>query len=462
VDYDGRCVFANEGLVRLLGGKSVKEFLGAKVLSWFHPDSRARVEERRRRPHWDGREQPLLEEQLVRRDGNAVEVEIATLPFMHESRAATLMIARDITRRSRALAALRDSENLFRQVVDSGMVGILFWDIHGNITHANSAFLNMLGFTHEDVLAGRVRWKDLTPPEYVSLDLKALEELEEKGVCTPYEKECVRPDGKRVAILIGGALLQGSADSGVSFCLDITHRRIIEQDRDRFFHELQEAHDRLRLLSSRLVEVQEAERRRIARELHDEIGQELTALKLMLQPTPVHDAAPAEGALRSVDRLLSLVRDMSLELRPTMLDDLGLAPALHWQCDRHAALGRLRVRFRHRGVEGRRFPSDLETAAYRIVQEGLTNVVRHSGATEANVRLWANDERLTVQVEDRGHGFDADSALGAGRSSGLSGMRERVALLGGHFFVDSTPNAGTQLTAELPLRAPLNKVEPSR
>jgi PAS domain S-box-containing protein len=459
VESEARCVFANSALVTLLGGTTVAEFVGVSPVDWIHPDFRARFEERRRRPRVDGKEPPVFEARILRRDGGSEDVELATLPFVHEGKPATLMIFRDISRRKRALEALRESENLFRQVVDSGMVGIFFWDLRGNITYANSAFLKMIGFTLEDVLAGRVRWKDLTPPEYEPLDRAALRELAETGVFNPFEKEYLLPGGRRVPILIGGALLPGSSESGVSFCLDVTQRYRIERDRDRLFIELRQAHDRLRVLSRGLVEIQEAERRRIARELHDEVGQELTALKLLLQQSQTRPAGSLSGSLQSVDRVLSLVRDMSLELRPTMLDDLGLAPALHWQCDRHTALGRVRVELRHNGVEGRRFPSEIETAAYRIVQEALTNVVRHSRARRANVRLWANGEQLTVQIEDPGRGFDVEAALSTGMSSGLSGMRERVALLGGRFSLESTPGSGTHLTAELPLQVHSKKIE---
>jgi len=462
VVFRGKCIFANAALAGLLGGKSGDEFTGKNVLEWFHSGSRARVAAWLASPPDMAKSEALLEERLTRRRGDPVEVEIAALPFLHQNQPATLMILRDITRRKRTIEALRESESLFRQVVDSDMVGILFWDVHGNITHANSVFLNMIGFTPKDVLIGRVRWDDITPPDYVHLDQIALKELAEKGVFTPFEKEYVRPDGRRVPVLLGGALLQGSKDKGVSFCLDITKRRRVEQERDNLFQELRQAHDRLRALSSRLVEVQEAERRRIARELHDEVGQELTALKLELQSAGTQSQNTPTRALASVDRLLSLIRDMSLELRPTMLDDLGLTPALHWQCDRHSTLGRLRVEFRHNGVEGRRFPSDIETAAYRIVQEALTNVVRHSGAGEAQVRVWAGDTSLAVQIEDRGRGFDVETALSPGISSGLSGMRERVALLGGRFSIESTRRDGTILTAELPLSGPPGRLEPER
>ena len=142
---------------------------------------------------------------------------------------------------------------------------------------------------------------------------------------------------------------------------------------------------------------------------------------------------------------------MSLDLRPIMLDDLGLLPALHWHLDRYFAMSGVRVNFKHSGVTDRRFPPEIETAAYRVVQEALTNVVRHSRAQEVIVRLWTTDKTLSVQVEDLGVGFDRDAAISARISSGLSGMRERAALLGGRLSIESTPGSGTHLTAEFPI-----------
>jgi signal transduction histidine kinase len=142
---------------------------------------------------------------------------------------------------------------------------------------------------------------------------------------------------------------------------------------------------------------------------------------------------------------------MSLDLRPTMLDDLGLVPALHWHFDRFSGTSGVRVDFKHTGVTDRRFAPDIETAAYRVVQEALTNVVRHAQAKEISVRLWASQNCLSVQVEDTGVGFDPEKALAAGSSSGLSGMRERAALLGGRVRIESTPGSGSHLTAEFPV-----------
>jgi signal transduction histidine kinase len=222
----------------------------------------------------------------------------------------------------------------------------------------------------------------------------------------------------------------------------------------RLFDQVQSGRQRLQTLSRRMVEVQEAERRHIARELHDEIGQALTGLKLVLDmmtrsPAESMDDSLAEAKSLTND-LLTRVREMALNLRPAMLDDLGLLPTLLWHIERYSAMTNVQVDLGHANLD-RRFPPEIETAAYRIVQEALTNVARHANVCRVRVRLWATDETLSVRVEDEGVGFDVETILTAGASTGLSGMRERVALLGGQFNVESRPGAGASLTAELPL-----------
>ena len=204
----------------------------------------------------------------------------------------------------------------------------------------------------------------------------------------------------------------------------------------------------LRRVSSQLDEVQETERREIARELHDEIGQLLTGLKLTLEASGGAAAARLGGAQALVSELMVRVRELSLDLRPTMLDDLGLIPALLWHFERYTAQTKVHVTFKHAGVEGRRFPPAVETAAYRIVQESLTNVARHSGAASATVRVWADERTLGVQIGDAGAGFDPAAA---GADAGLAGMRERAVSLGGELTVESSPGAGARVTGHLPL-----------
>lgn len=221
--------------------------------------------------------------------------------------------------------------------------------------------------------------------------------------------------------------------------------------------ELSRANAALRAMSLRLVEVQEKERRFVAHELHDQLGQTLTGLKLVLEmslkPTNPAQAESFAEALRLIDDLMERIRRLSVDLRPHMLDDLGLVPALEWHFRRFGKQTGIQVQLK-RTATFSRLPALIETAAYRIVQEALTNVARHSGAKEADVRLWAGDERLRVQVQDRGKGFNAEQALAARNSTGLAGMRERAELLGGEFTLESSPGSGTLITVELPLPAP--------
>ena len=240
----------------------------------------------------------------------------------------------------------------------------------------------------------------------------------------------------------------------VTMMTDITKRKQAEEERERLFEEVKAGRERLQTLSHRLVEVQEAERRHIARELHDEVGQLLTGLKLTLEmnarlPNSKHQTGCSE-AQALVNELIKKVRELSLELRPAMLDDLGLLPTLLWHFERYTAQTQIQVNFQHLGLE-RRFGSKLETTAYRIVQEALTNVARYAGVSEVRVRIGVDQDSLNVHIDDRGAGFDLEANHAAGSSSGLSGMCERATLLGGQLSLESTPGRGTRLTVQLPL-----------
>jgi signal transduction histidine kinase len=206
-----------------------------------------------------------------------------------------------------------------------------------------------------------------------------------------------------------------------------------------------------------LVEVQEEERRHLARELHDEIGQMLTGLGFLLAPN--RDLPPDAIHMRCVqareivDEVLKRIRELSSDLRPAALDHLGLVAALLTLFERYTDQTKVAVGFKHRLPDERLAP-EVETTAYRIVQEALTNVARHTGVKDVTVRAWTTADVLSVQIEDRGRGFDPAVAVATVGSSGLVGMAERVKLLNGHLTVESSPRFGTQITAELPLHRP--------
>jgi len=233
-------------------------------------------------------------------------------------------------------------------------------------------------------------------------------------------------------------------------------RAAAELERKRAEMMLRQYTERLQLLSRRLLEVQETERRHTALELHDEIGQALTALKFNLelcarQPTAAMRTGLQE-AQTAISSLIEQLREMSLDLRPPMLDHLGLLHALAWHCERFAARFQVQVRFHHSELEGKRFEPTIETAAYRIVQEALTNVARHAGVPEVALEIRAEPETLFLTIADQGRGFNAAEVLTSGTSSGLTGMRERATLLGGTLRVESRPGAGTLVRAALPLK----------
>jgi PAS domain S-box-containing protein len=219
------------------------------------------------------------------------------------------------------------------------------------------------------------------------------------------------------------------------------------------FEQVRAGRERQRKLAKSLVDIQESERRHIARELHDHLGQLLTGLQFMLESTKHQSSGKQRSDLEeiqnSVTDIIEQVREMSLNLRPSMLDDLGLVPTLKWHFERFTRQMGVSIDFYCDEVLSR-FPADIETAAYRIIQEALTNVARHARVKSVFVGLAIQADTLWVEVVDKGRGFDASIVLEK-PSSGLGGMRERAELAGGYFLVRSVLEQGTQVIAALPI-----------
>lgn len=218
---------------------------------------------------------------------------------------------------------------------------------------------------------------------------------------------------------------------------------------------LEQATAELRTFNRRLLETQESERRRLAHELHDEAGQALTVLKFSFDHLDSIVQGEASEALAdgraSLTRLTQLIRNLWQELRPVMLSDFGLVPAILWYSQRYTATTRIKVNFEHEGTDGVRFNPEIETAAYRTVQESLTNVARHAKVTEVRVLVWSGSGLLHVQISDQGQGFDPRAGLSRNGSCGLVGMQERVRLLSGTWSLTSRPGSGTRIIAEFPI-----------
>jgi PAS domain S-box-containing protein len=234
---------------------------------------------------------------------------------------------------------------------------------------------------------------------------------------------------------------------------DISERLRAQAALERVNRELELSHERLRALSRRLLEIQEEERGRLARDLHDDIGQALTALKIQVESLRLAAAEPAQRSrvdecVETIQSTLERVRQLSLSLRPPQLDDLGLAAALRSHLDRQARVAGLAPHF-----DADEAPHDIapetETACFRVAQEAITNVLRHARARNLWVRLFDSGGRLALSVRDDGLGFDVRTVRGLG----LAGMEERTALAGGSLELHAAPGKGTVVLATFPLEA---------
>ena len=215
-------------------------------------------------------------------------------------------------------------------------------------------------------------------------------------------------------------------------------------ERGRLLESVRAGRERLEALSRRLLSVQEEERRHLAIELHDELGQVLTAVKMSLESVP----ARVERAVENVDRAMRTTRDLALDLRPAMLDDLGLAAALRWYADRFAQQTHLVMHLAIEEIAG--LPPALATGCFRVAQEALTNIARHAAARNVWIDLHGTSRAIELTVRDDGIGFDVEAAskrAAQGVSLGLAGMEERVSLAGGTIDIHSTPGRGTEIRA---------------
>jgi PAS domain S-box-containing protein len=451
--------FLDKGIGEAYVSPQIERTLGFTQAEWLqnpvrwyqqiHPDDRARWSVEAARVFLTG-EALRSVYRVLARDGRVVwfhcEVKMARHAdgrpwFIHG-------VGFDITELKQTEEALSRSEEMLRGIFDYAPDTIVVVKRDGRIERVNSQVERMFGYSPDELLDQPV--EILLPERFRSRHV----EHRANYMADPH----LRPMGSGLALygrrkdggefpveIMLSPVERGTSSLVIAVIRDVSRRRLDEEA-------LREYAERMKVLSRRLIAVQEAERRSVALELHDEIGQILTGLRLKLEMI----ARSAEGETREslaeaqslVNELMARTRKLSLDLRPATLDHLGLLSALLRHIRQYTSQTGVAVDFRHSGLEGRRFAPELETATFRITQEALTNIARHSGSKEAMVRIWADQHTLAVRIEDNGKGFDPESALAASHSSGLAGMRERTLLLGGHFAIESRPGGGARLTAE--------------
>lgn len=395
-----------------------------------------------------------LEKRYIRKDGSLVWIDL-TVALVRKPAGEPkyfISVVEDISARKQAETALNERDEILRLFVAHSPAAIGMFDNEMRYIAVSRRWLTDYGLGDRNII-GRGHYDIFPeiPQDWKDIHRRCLRGATERGEDDPF----VRADG-HIDWVKWEICPWRKADGGIGgiiiFSELVTERKLAEQ-------KLRETTRQLETLSRRLLAAQEDERRNVARELHDEIGQLLTVVKLDLQtvlrqPGTAALAPTLKEGMDSIDRVIARVRDLSLNLRPSMLDDLGLVPALRWLVQRQA---------RHLGPDVEvildlpltlpRLPSEIETACFRITQEALTNAVRHAHASRISVTLAENGRDLILTVCDNGTGFHVaamrNNAL-VGGGFGLLGMQERVELNGGVFRITSKPEPGTTIEARFP------------
>jgi PAS domain S-box-containing protein len=398
----------------------------------------------------------------LRADGEEFPIEASISQAGDGDERHFTVILRDITLRKRAEAdaerirgALSDAQARLAAIVDSAMDAVITVDEAQKIVLFNRAAEQVFRVRREDVLGtGLDRF---LPARFRSAHRAHVQHFGETGVTSRRMGDvttlwALRGDGEEFPI--EASISQVSEHGRRYFTVilrDITLRKQAEEALVRQSQELRE-------LSARVLEAREEEKTRIARELHDELGQLLTALKMDLawlrERLPAGELAGKAAEMAGVlDQTVTSTRRISADLRPLMLDDLGLADAATWLVEDFSRRSGVRCELKLSGEAGfEGLEGTLATAIYRAVQESLTNIARHSGAKNAWITLAMDDGRIQFEVEDDGRGI-AQQDLAKVRSLGLKGMRERIAYFGGSIDVARAPRGGTRVRAQVPVRA---------
>lgn len=374
---------------------------------------------------------------------------------------------------------LAQAAKRFSSLAKANPFGMVMGNLRGELDYANPAFLQSLGYSAAEVSAGKVRWDDLTPPEYAQADTDAVRQLLAYGHCDVYEKAYIAKDGRHVPILIGASIIESSAAEPkfAAFLTDLTPLKTAQEALRKANDELEkkvaertaaleaEVSERKRAeinlgeLTGRLLLAQDEERRHMARELHDHAGQTLVALGMnlfALQAT-AKDQNPRIIALAAESQKLSddlskEIRTLSYLLHPPLLDEAGLESALRWYVEGFSERSKIKVELELPSELGR-LPKELELVVFRVVQESLTNIHRHSGSSSAKIYLTRSKNALDFEISDRGKGISPErlrEMTAARVGVGVRGMEERIRQFRGTLQIASDLN-GTKVAARIPL-----------
>jgi len=381
---------------------------------------------------------------ITRADGEKRHVNISTSIVKTSGETVHILsLMEDISDRKKADQAIRESEKKYRDFVDDALVGVYRTDIDGNIDYANQALLDIFGFgTYEEFKREGV-WKRYKNPKDRELLLRR---LKEKGKVDGFEFKAVTKSGAIKNVLLS-SYLEGNSLLGM--IMDISSRIEAEQ-------ELKQSREKLKNLAAHLQKAREEERTAISRELHDELGQTLTALKMDLSwlkkriaPKDNHLQEKLLSMMILTDNTIQTVKRIYQDLRPSLLYDLGLKDAIEWQVEEFKKRSDIKCKMVF-NFDEINLTKDQSIAVFRILQEALTNVSRHAKATRVHISLKKLNSQLELKIKDDGIGITEED-LSSNKSYGIIGIRERTDYLKGKETIIGIPDKGTTIRVRIPL-----------
>jgi len=339
------------------------------------------------------------------------------------------------------------SERNYRQLFENANDAIWVHDLQGNITAANEAAAKLVGY--DIIEMGKMNVREFLSDESLNIASQIRHKLlEQEAVEQPYEQSLIRKDGTKAILKLTTSLV---TENGKPIGFQHIARDVTEERRMQ---------DSLRYYLSHVTKVQEEERKRIARELHDDTSQALYALSRQVDNFARNNSRQAPNTTaflkelqEQLNKTLQGIRRFTQELRPSMLDDLGLLATLRWQVSDLEKQSGVEVRLTVIGIE-RRFSAEMELTIFRIVQEALRNVEKHAQASKVEVKIEFCEGKTKISIGDNGKGFDSGRSLAdlpREGKLGIAGMEERVRLLNGNMRIESKPDKGTKVMIEVPI-----------
>jgi len=448
---DGIITFVNEVICRYFG-ISCDELIGSTWERFLPPED---YEELKKRVAILNKENPVafMEHRAILPTGEIRWQQWSNRAiFDEQGRIVEFQsVGHDITDRKRAEEALKESENLYRTIFETTGTAIVIDDEDTKILLANIEYEKLTGHSKED-LEGKKSWTEFVVKDDLDsiLEYHRLRRIDPEAAPRNYEFRLIDRNGSVKYIFATVSLIPGTKKS-LGSLLDITKRKQAEEN-------LKISHEQLRALSKRLSQAEEKERKRIARELHDQVGQNLTALGINLNMLRVRlsDILTREidsrlnDSLNLLEETVAKIRDVMTDLRPSVLDDYGLMAAIRWYSEQFSNRTGVEI-----AVDGRelkpRLPSEVEITLFRIVQELLTNVAKHAMASRVTLSLVEKGEKVSLTIADNGIGFDPiiSGRSGRERGCGLLNIRERAESIGGKLTVESKPGQGTHVEIDI-------------